>query len=262
MTTPAERFAKLNTELASRLEALVEHRIYSEVNSMPRLQEFMRWHVFAVWDFMSLTKRLQRELTCVDVPWLPPRFPVVARFINEIVLSEESDLDPNGHAASHLEIYLGAMREANATTNEFDRFLAHLRDGQSVVDALQSLALPTWLQDFVNGTIEVAERGPLVDVAAVFVFGREDVIPEMFQRLLPLWRDEHAGAPTFTFYLERHIELDAHSHGPLAREMLCHLAGSSEESWDSAKRAAVDAINARIALWDGILTSGALATIE
>ncbi len=262
MTTPAERFAKLNTELASRLEALVEHRIYSEVNSMPRLQEFMRWHVFAVWDFMSLTKRLQRELTCVDVPWLPPRFPIVARFINEIVLGEETDIDPNGHAASHLELYLGAMREADAATDEFDRFLMHLHDGQSVADALQSLGLPTWLQDFVNGTIELAESGPIADVAASFLFGREDVIPEMFERLLPLWKGEHAGAPTFAYYLERHIELDADSHGPLARDMLCHLTGDSEERWQSAKRAAAAAIDARIPLWDGILTSGALATGE
>ena len=49
---------------------LQEHPIFLEINSFAQLQHFMQNHVFAVWDFMTLTKRLQQELTCMRLPWL------------------------------------------------------------------------------------------------------------------------------------------------------------------------------------------------
>ena len=54
---------------------LHEHPIFLEINSFPQLQHFMQNHVFAVWDFMTLTKRLQQDLTCMRLPWLPPTDP-------------------------------------------------------------------------------------------------------------------------------------------------------------------------------------------
>ena len=84
---------------------MVEHPVFTAIRDIQSLQIFMEAHVVAVWDFMSLVKRLQRDLTCVDVPWLPAADPLAARFVNEIVLAEESDEDGQGGFLSHFGLY-------------------------------------------------------------------------------------------------------------------------------------------------------------
>ena len=49
-------------------EDLLNHKIYLKLNSEEAIAKFMETHVFAVWDFMSLVKALQKELTCVKTP--------------------------------------------------------------------------------------------------------------------------------------------------------------------------------------------------
>ena len=92
-----------------------------------------------------------------------------------------------------------------------------------------------------------------MEVASYFFFGREDVIPEMFKKLLALWSGGAAAVPHFAFYLKRHIELDGDSHGPWAQEMLMALAGQDEEQWMMATDAARRAITSRIRLWNSVV---------
>jgi hypothetical protein len=240
--------------LAAR-EELLRHPLYGYVDDIGRLRAFMRDHVFAVWDFMSLLKRLQRDFTCVALPWIPPRDAFVARFINEIVLSEESDCDPRGNAASHLDIYLSAMDEVGADRTPFLRFVERLVAGDAPARALDVAAAPRHVRDFVLRTLAVATNGHTVEVLADFLYSREDVIPEMFGRLLTLWGNPQAEVPAFTFYLERHVELDAGDHGPKARRMLERLVANDDALHVMAEHAACAGIRSRINLWDGIAAS-------
>jgi len=244
---------ELQERIAPLREALLSHSIYNEVDSVERLRQFMQMHVFAVWDFMSLVKRLQNEVTCRSLPWLPPARAQVARFANEVVLGEESDLGPDGKSASHFELYLNAMDEIGADTTMVKSFIHKVARGERWEAAFTGLRVPAGVYEFVNETMRCAISGSTVEVASYFLFGREDVIPEMFKRLLSLWSNGEVEVPSFAYYLERHIELDGGSHGPWAQEMLMALAGQNESRWKEATCAAERAVTNRIQLWDSVL---------
>lgn len=254
-----ERLLKAAPSVTALREDLVNHRLYATVESLPQLRLFMEQHVFAVWDFMSLTKRLQRDLTCVELPWMPAKDAALARFINEIVHCEESDEGLDGTPASHLELYLGAMQEVGADTAPFRTFMKALENGETLEIALAKADAPEHVKTFVTRTIDIAMHSSQVTVAADFLYGREDIIPDMFQRILEQWGKEDGSAKIFRYYLERHIEVDGDDHGPMGRKMLETLAGESDASWQQAAEAAMAAIEARIALWDGLYTSLARA---
>ncbi|PSS45554.1 DUF3050 domain-containing protein [Pseudomonas sp. BBP2017] len=241
--------------LAYYKEQLSKHPIFAEIHSLPVLQRFMETHVFAVWDFMSLTKRLQQELTCVHLPWLPPQDPKAARLINEIVLGEESDerLD-HGHY-SHFELYLDAMREVGASTQAIERFVSLQRKGIGYASALQQAEASDAARQFVCHTLDIALNAPAHSVAAAFLHGRESVIPGMFQRILDDWGITGEQAPTFRYYLQRHIEVDAEDHGPAAEQLLARLVQHDPHREQQVYEAAIAAVQSRIALWDRLRLS-------
>ncbi|QXI38375.1 DUF3050 domain-containing protein [Pseudomonas xantholysinigenes] len=245
----------LKCTLSDKKLELSRHPLFSEIDSLETLRRFMETHVFAVWDFMSLTKRLQQELTCVSLPWLPPADPAAARLINEIVLGEESDdrLD-HGHY-SHFELYLDAMREVGACTQAIERFISLQQQGIPASDALQRCGASEAAQRFVGETLEVAIDAPAHRVAAAFLHGRESVIPAMFQQILDAWGIGTEQAPTFRYYLQRHIEVDSEDHGPAAEQLLDRLVDHDPLRQEDVYVAAIAAVNSRMALWDRLRAS-------
>jgi hypothetical protein len=215
----------------------------------------MEDHVFAVWDFMSLLKRLQQDMTCTRVPWFPADNARAARLVNDIVIGEETDLDPDGTYASHLDLYLRAMGDIGASTRQFDTFRELALAGLPVETALARTGAPPHVQAFVAHTMALAKSGTTEEVLAAFFHGREDV-PEMFQRLLQTLfgaMHENGSLANFIYYMNRHIELDGDSHGPKGRELLDDLVAKAPQKGERARRAACNSIKARIGLWNGIL---------
>src|SRR5882724_4301836 len=201
-------------------QRMVEHPVFAAIRDIQSLRVFMEAHVFAVWDFMSLVKRLQRDLTCIEVPWLPPRDRQAAQLINQIVLGEETDVGPSGEPVSHLELYLGAMREVGANTACFEHFQTSLANGTTLTGAFDHAAVAPFIREFTGHTLQTATKAPLLAVMASFFYGREDVIPRMPNNLLGKWRIGADPAPLLVYYLKRHIEVDSDQHGPAAKAIL------------------------------------------
>lgn len=246
----------IRDRIAPARQRLIAHPLYHRMASLDDVRRFMEAHVFAVWDFMSLLKRLQRDLTCVHLPWVPVGDADVRHLVNEIVAGEESDVDADGRRTSHFELYLAAMDEAGAATAPAKAAVEAIRGGASPREALASPGVPSHARNFATGTFELASTGGIHEVAAAFTFGREDLIPDLFHGLVERLASQHPGRlATFQYYLRRHIEVDGGEHGGLARRMVEAVCGADARRWDQAADAAVAAIEARLRLWDGVTAS-------
>lgn len=241
------------SRLAAIRQQLLTHPVYAAVESLPQLRTLMREHVFAVWDFMSLLKRMQQLVTGTTTPWLPNRDSQSARFILEIVLGEEADEDGRGGYASHFELYREAMLDVGADTDPIDAFLKQLQNGVDWRDAIEYVGILPTTREFVRHTMNIVDHGTPHEVAAAFFYGREDIIPEMFGRLVPLLEPQGVRVERMLHYLRRHIEVDGDSHGPLAKRLLSRLCEGRPSAESEAEAAAAQALQVRMRLWDGIL---------
>lgn len=256
-----DRYQQILERLQPLRQSLLEHSIYSRIDTLSNLQLFMQHHVFAVWDFMSLLKSLQQRLSYVGVPWLPPHDVTAARFVNEIVLGEESDEDGRGGFASHFELYRRGMQRSGAGTACIDQFVHDLQRGQTVALAIQNDDIPQSVRQFVQQTFALIDGNDLCAVASAFTFGREDLLPDVFQRIVDeLNVKSGGGLDDFRYYLARHIELDGDHHGPMAARLITSLCGDDAAKWQSAEEAAVAALTARLTMWDGMEAAIGYAT--
>ncbi len=241
-------------------DRVVGHKVYRRVKTVEHLRIFMQHHVFAVWDFMSVLKALQRALTCVEVPWVPEGDAVSRRLINELVLEEESGEVHEGCYLSHFELYRAAMESSGADTSRIDAFGEQIRRGMAVPRALELANVPGAARDFVESTWEIVASGRAHAVAAAFALAREEMIPDMFRTLVAELEEQFPGGlDLLQDYLQRHIRLDGDHHGRMALQLLAKLCAEDTTKWEEAEEAARAALNARIELWDGVVEELAAA---
>ena len=245
---------KVEDELTALKKQLVSHKVYEKINNVDSLKIFMENHVYAVWDFMSLLKSLQLHLTTVKIPWTPTKDSNAARFINEIVLEEETDIGNSNIPSSHYEMYIDAMKEIKANTNKIDLLLEKIKEKKSITQSLDEIDAKLPVKNFMQFTFDTIATNEPHKIASVFTFGREDLIPNMFIQIVKnINNEKNVSAKKLIYYLERHIELDGDDHGPIALKMISNLCGDNKKKWDDVIIYSKKALKERIKLWDHIL---------
>jgi len=244
---------KIKRTIEPLRQEIINHKVYSAIKDIDDLKVFMQFHVYAVWDFMSLLKTLQGNLTCTTVPWFPKGTADTRYLINEIVVGEESDEDLNGIRKSHFEIYLDAMKQCGADTSKIEAFTDVLKNTGDFNSAYLSSETPKEAKDFVDFTFKVIESGKDYLQSAIFTFGREDLIPDMFISIInKIHKNFPEDISIFKYYIERHIEVDGNLHSHLALQMTANLCNDNEQYWKEAEESVVDSLKQRIELWNGI----------
>lgn len=246
--------ATINNSIQPQKQILLQHSLYEKVKTIEDLQCFLENHVYAVWDFMSLLKALQAKLTCTTTPWFATPNPETRYLINEIVVAEESDLTLDGRRSSHFEMYIEAMESCDADTSGIKNFLKEVASLQNIFVAIKTSNLHPDIKAFLDFTFRVIEEGKSHEIAAAFTFGREDLIPAMFTEILKNFQANFPATDLskLIYYFERHIELDADEHGPMAMKMITELCGTDAQKWSDVEEVSKLALEKRIGLWNAI----------
>lgn len=239
-----------NSEIEKLKVQIINHPVFDRMENLEHVNVFMEHHVYAVWDFMFLLKRLQQEFSCTDCMWLPKGTPSVRNFINEIVLAEESDSAVGGK--SHFEWYLDAMKQAEANTGPIITLLAQRATKKDEYQLPEGIKIHG-MNHFML-TENLAKYGKIYEVAAVFAVARENLIPKMFSSIVDNISNKFPGYLTYLIeYMDRHIELDGDKHGPMADKLLkaCIQEGDTR-AMEECISAVEKALRARLKLWDSI----------
>ncbi|MDG2051906.1 MAG: DUF3050 domain-containing protein [Myxococcota bacterium] len=257
LTAPPQSFDECLARLAPLRDELLNHRVYSTMKNDAALGCFMEYHLWAVWDFMAILKAIQAQFSCIGAPWVPQGDPTLRRFVNEIVLTEESDQTSRGYL-SHFELYCLAIEEVGADPRAVMGVVEQLRQGVSSTKAMAACTGPG--ADFSRQTLKIVEQGSPAELVGVFAFAREELIPDLFRQVVAQLVRGGGRAHLLLEYLERHIGVDEDEHGPLARKMMEAVCGERAEDWERAFRASEKAFRARLALWDAAFDSATQAS--
>ena len=244
----------IEDKIKSHRDKLLNHRLYSNIESIEDLQIFTENHIYAVWDFMSLLKALQIKLTCTKTPWVPNNNSQTAYLINEIVLAEETDINQVGERKSHYELYIDAMIDIGAKIEFPTKNINEITSSKNVFESIDNLQLHKNIKKFLQFTFSVIKEGKPHKIAAIFTFGRENLIPNMFNEILREFEKniKDKDISKLIYYFERHIELDEDEHGPMALEMVSMLAENDQKKWGEIEKISIEALEKRILLWDAI----------
>lgn len=236
--------------LVSAARAISSHPVFPLLSSVQAVREYMSFHIWCVWDFMTLAKAIQLSVGRYSLPWIPPKNAQLVRLANQILIDEEADLAPDGTTKSHFEIYLMAMQQAQVPQDSILSFVHRLGEQTEVRKALTESGVSEATREFVLSTMTEADADP-ISIASAFCFGREELLP-FLNRSIYHYLPQDDTLALFRWYIERHVILDCTAHGPIAANLLRALLKQDPGRIDSAIDVGIAAIASRSRYLDAI----------
>ena len=168
-------------------QKITAHPLFANKLEPKQICKFMESHIFAVWGFMSILKSLQKMITPNNLPWMPNKNTKngLVNFVNEIILCEESDYIEGIGYISHFEIYLLAMKNMGARTDQLDKLTSIIADKGYNKKYLDDVDASDEVKSFLKHDMEVSMNGALPEIVGAFTLGREKVIPNMIGYIMP-----------------------------------------------------------------------------
>ncbi|NRA62863.1 MAG: DUF3050 domain-containing protein [Pseudobacteriovorax sp.] len=233
----------LERKLISIHKELVNHEVYTKIFNKHNLRIFMGYHVFTVWDSMSLIKSLQNRVSCTLVPWKPSTYPKeLIQFVNRLVLDEESGYDQHNRPCDHFSLYVRAMEELYCDTKPIKKFLKDID-----YDLLENP-----IKEFIQFNVNIATSYPLHIIAGVYYFGRERIVPHLLRPIAHQLDHSSWGelAPTLRHYLSLHEPRQRDGRVPSSFQLLHYACMGSAKAYNEALSYGIQTCLLRKKIWD------------
>ncbi|QDO95069.1 DUF3050 domain-containing protein [Formosa sediminum] len=243
---------RIEAELSVLQHELRHHKLYNVLKTTEDVKLFTENHVYTTWDSMSLLKTLELQFTTYKLPWVPNKNPEIFKFINQIVASEESDVNELGEVKSHFEMYVDCMDEIGANTTLITTFIELIENNIDVNKAANLVYIPEFIKDFIAFTFDIIKTEKPHLMASVFIFGREDIISEKVLNVVKNLETDKTPCTKLAYLLNRYLFLIKEDQRALSYKMLTELCGEDQEKWDEVLSVAKEALKHRKILWDNI----------
>jgi hypothetical protein len=205
---------------------------------------FMENHIYSVWTFMCLLKTLLNKLEIENKNqnnlWHPSYNNALFRVLQEIIIEEQTDIIEN-NVYSHLELYIKSMKEIDAETSPIEWLLFQIENQINISEkSILKMNIPNNTKIFILNHLFIIENWSFDDLLTYFAYGRELLIPSIFEPILLNIESNSLDYPMLKLYLKKHIEIDK-EHGNKIQQFVLKKNEIIDKAYED-----------RLLLWDGI----------
>ena len=239
---------------------LFNNKLFEQTFETSKVKIFMDSHVFAIWDYLTILKALQRKLASKNIRLLDQDVPDLPFLINQIVINEEIEEESSQEYLSALgvyQLYINTMKEIGADINPITNFVESIKNEKYWKDALKETKslyryLPITTYDYLEHNLSVVDYAKIHELAGVFFFGREDIHCK-FNLFLRGNQENAKNFSNLKNFLQRHIDDDAKNKNPILGEYILNLLCKNDETkWKEVETSVIEAIKKRNEFLDGI----------